>query len=299
MSQTTPLKYISLINSTINTFLFSYHTEPKSRFSPSSLFETWMSEEQQAILRAVFADLPAEEAQPPQTPPKKKRAKKEPKAKDPTSPKGAKNAYIFFCQEKRPLLKEQGVISKDMMKALGAAWSELSEEEKAPYDRMALADRERFKLEKAEHIPSEEEHEEKKQARGKPAGSPKRGRSTYIIFCQDARPDLKERGLNGKEVLAALGAEWKRLKESDNEVDKSRLAGYEAVSQAEKDEKPPVGLIGGGDINAMNITALKKFCVTSKIGGYSKYKAAELDALRAHVKKTLSERLKAGEEDEE
>ena len=83
----------------------------------------------------------------------KKSTKKNSKKKD-GSPKRARSAYIFFCSELRSKIKDENpdAISKDILKMLGALWSEYKEEEEytEDYERfkeMASQDKDRYKQE--------------------------------------------------------------------------------------------------------------------------------------------------------
>jgi hypothetical protein len=73
--------------------------------------------------------------------------------KDPNAPKGASNAYIMFGQaERQRLVKADPDLSsnaKELMRAVAARWNELSDLEKAPYNKMAAEDKARYEREKA------------------------------------------------------------------------------------------------------------------------------------------------------
>ena len=83
---------------------------------------------------------------------KKKRVKK-----DPNAPKGAKNAYLYYCEANRSLLKEDNpdMTGKEIQKELAEQWKALKEEdpeEAEIYIKMANDDKERFIIENAEYI---------------------------------------------------------------------------------------------------------------------------------------------------
>ncbi|PSC71969.1 non-histone chromosomal 6 [Micractinium conductrix] len=77
--------------------------------------------------------------------------KKEKKEKDPNAPKRPLSAYMFFASDKRKeLKKDQPTLTLgEVGKATGAAWSELTEKDKAPYVKKAEADKVRYEKEKA------------------------------------------------------------------------------------------------------------------------------------------------------
>lgn len=78
-------------------------------------------------------------------PPTKKAKKK----KDPNAPKAASNAYMIFCKEKRPKLKEEyeDYTFGQIGSKLGEIWRSMSSEEKKPFEDLATEDRERFRRE--------------------------------------------------------------------------------------------------------------------------------------------------------
>ena len=170
----------------------------------------------------------------------KKETKKESK-KDPSAPKGAKNAYILFCTDARAKAKEENPShsGKQIMSDLGAMWRALSDEEKAEYQEMAVEDKKRYLSEKesyssssgsdssdtsdAEEAVSSTSTRETSKA-SKPKGTkpkgpkgdkPKKALSGYLFFCQEQRPLLKEAGVTSKEMMKALGDAWKSLSEGE------------------------------------------------------------------------------------
>ena len=79
--------------------------------------------------------------------------------------KRAQSAYIFYTNDARPQFKEQYPDKKvtELAKLMGAAWKQLSEEEKAPFEAKAEADKARHadEMSRAEMVP-----EKKKKTRG-------------------------------------------------------------------------------------------------------------------------------------
>ncbi|ORZ01322.1 high mobility group box domain-containing protein [Syncephalastrum racemosum] len=71
--------------------------------------------------------------------------------KDKTGPKRGLSAYMFFSQENRQKVKDEhpdanfGTIGK----ILGEKWKNMTDQEKAPYNAKADADRKRYEAEKA------------------------------------------------------------------------------------------------------------------------------------------------------
>lgn len=76
-------------------------------------------------------------------------AKPQKKKRDPNAPKAASNAYMIFCKENRPKLKEEHpeLPFGRLGAKLGEVWRALSPEEKKPYEDRAADDRERYRKE--------------------------------------------------------------------------------------------------------------------------------------------------------
>lgn len=96
------------------------------------------------------------------------------KAKDPSKPKRARSAYIFFGMEKRSVLKEENpdADSKEITSLLGELWSRYKEEEEFAdeverFKEMAAEDKERYTTE-MENLPEEVKVEKKVQVKKKP-----------------------------------------------------------------------------------------------------------------------------------
>ncbi|KAG8346679.1 HMG box domain [Trypanosoma vivax] len=68
------------------------------------------------------------------------------KNKDENAPKRAVSAFMFFSKEFRS--KHPNLSMTEGSKAAGAAWRELSDEKKKPYEAMAQKDKERYEKEK-------------------------------------------------------------------------------------------------------------------------------------------------------
>jgi len=96
---------------------------------------------------------------------KKKRVKK---SKD--APKNAKSGYLFFCQEMRDQVKEENpdISSKEITTKLGAMWKEIKEtDESKKYFEMAEGDKDRYKNEMENYVPTETKKTETKKTETK------------------------------------------------------------------------------------------------------------------------------------
>jgi hypothetical protein len=157
-------------------------------------------------------------------------AKKE--KRDPDAPKAAKNAFIFFCAEKRAEVKkgEPELKPTEITKKLGEMWREMDDEDKEEFQEKAKEDKERFENEMEEYEPKDGFRCPKKSPK-KDKTTPKRARSAYIFFCGDKRAEVTEelvkKGKKKTEVLKKLGEMWRELDDEDKEP-------YEKMAKKDK-----------------------------------------------------------------
>jgi hypothetical protein len=156
----------------------------------------------------------------------KKIFKKTKAKKDKNAPKKNSSAYIFFCNDKRPEVKEKHpeLKNNEILKELGLLWKKFKDEkpnEVKKYEKKAADDKERYQDEMKNYVPCEveEEPKEKKSRKKKAVGEPKKGKSAYLFFCADERIKIKEEKheMEAKDVLAELGARWKLFKDENPE----------------------------------------------------------------------------------
>jgi hypothetical protein len=71
------------------------------------------------------------------------------KRKDPNAPKAVRNAYMIFCQMTRNKLKAQHpeLSFGKLGGRMGEMWRLMTATEKAPYEKLALEDRDRYRTE--------------------------------------------------------------------------------------------------------------------------------------------------------
>merc|ERR1719174_2033929 len=91
-----------------------------------------------------------------QTTVKKKRKKRK---RDPNKPKGAKSAYLFFCNSVRARVSEANKDKKmtELSGIMAKEWKELGDEEKQKFQAMATEDKARYKEEMKSYVPPPEE----------------------------------------------------------------------------------------------------------------------------------------------
>jgi len=160
--------------------------------------------------------------------------KKTRKKKDKNAPKGSKSAYIIFCTEERPQVKEDipNISAKEVLAELGKRWKALKDEDKIKYQEMADEDKVRFKAEMENYVPGEVEDTKEKTRKKKDKNAPKGARSAYILFCSDERAQVKEDipDISAKDVLVELGKRWKALKDDDED----RYNEYQKMADEDK-----------------------------------------------------------------
>jgi len=161
--------------------------------------------------------------------------------KDIYAPKRTRSAYIYYCIDARPAVKEKNIdmLSKDITRELGKGWKSLDDDKKSKYDDLAIKDKERYDLEKKEYVPPEPNSDDNcKKNKKKSKGGPRRSVSSYIYFCQDMRPATKielEKKSNGEKVkttliVTELGKKWKEITQKNRKkyddlaaIDKERF----------------------------------------------------------------------------
>jgi len=63
------------------------------------------------------------------------------------------NSYLFYTKLNREKIKKENpdLKSSDVVKEMGKRWKNISDDDKAPYEKMAKEDKARYDKEKAEY----------------------------------------------------------------------------------------------------------------------------------------------------
>ena len=131
--------------------------------------------------------------------------------KDPAKPKKPCSAYICFTNAKR-----EGVCAAnptmphtEVMKVLGQMWQ--AETHRAPYDKLAAADKARYDKAMASYVPPPDSESPKKAA--KDPNAPKRPRSAYLYYCDAERKAVMKKHPDYRvtDVSKELGPAWQKL----------------------------------------------------------------------------------------
>lgn len=171
--------------------------------------------------------------------------------KDSNKPKRGKSAYIFFCSDRRPYIKEENpqLNTKEITSILGKQWKSLSNDEKQPFLELAEEDKQRYEKEKTEWNSSKEDNvtmnythvkkvsyktenvdnSEKKTKKSKKKSKKKKNKkskkkkskkkSGYILYCQEERDVFQEDypEMNSQEITKMLASSWKKLSKEEQD----------------------------------------------------------------------------------
>ena len=132
--------------------------------------------------------------------------------KDKDAPKGAKNAFIIYCSDKRSEVKAEFPELKptEITKIIAERWKDdkLDSDVHAHYKSLADEDKIRASEAKKAYVPKAVE-EKKKTTRSK---------SGWDLFRVDETPAVKSDGFTGKDIMAELANRWKNLQTDDRET---------------------------------------------------------------------------------
>jgi|UniRef100_A0A7S4D1B1 hypothetical protein len=159
--------------------------------------------------------------------------------KDPNAPKKPMASFFFFCQEKRAEYRKEhpDVTFGEVGKALGELWKQLTAEEKAPFEKQAAQDKQRYEKEMQSYTPPMRDASnggdakpQKKSKAKKDPNAPKRGMTSFFLFSNDMRAKVKNEGggLKASEIVTKLAEMWK-------EADKETKEKYEKLAAADRD----------------------------------------------------------------
>eukprot|EP00553_Chaetoceros_curvisetus_P014457 CAMPEP_0204647022 /NCGR_PEP_ID=MMETSP0718-20130828/5453_1 /ASSEMBLY_ACC=CAM_ASM_000674 /TAXON_ID=230516 /ORGANISM="Chaetoceros curvisetus" /LENGTH=192 /DNA_ID=CAMNT_0051669461 /DNA_START=78 /DNA_END=656 /DNA_ORIENTATION=- len=145
--------------------------------------------------------------------------KRKPK-KDPNKPKRNMSAFFLYSNANRARIKEEnpGIKFGQIAKLLSTEFKDISESERAKYDKLAQADKERYQREMEDYEPpSDEEEVTSKKRKKKDPNAPKRNMSAYFIYSQEIRSTVREENPEAAfgEIAKIISRQFKQLTESD------------------------------------------------------------------------------------
>jgi len=166
---------------------------------------------------------------------------------DSDKPKGARNAFIFFCQEKREEVKTSNpdMKSKEIVSELGRLWKDdyADEASRKKWVKLAKKDKERFDAEKAAWIVEHPEEAKVPKSKGKKTveNKPKKPLKTgYLIFCSEMRAQVKQNlGDDAKpaDIMRELAYRWSNLGDKEKSRYNRKSKSIEQDDGDENEEK--------------------------------------------------------------
>jgi HMG (high mobility group) box len=144
------------------------------------------------------------------------------KKRDPNAPKRPRSAYILFCSHQREAVKAQqpGAKPSDLMRALGALWKSMNDDQKVHYNKRAEEDKHRYNTEMQSYTPPDESSDSdsdaprrRKKKKKKDPNAPKRAMSAYLFFGMQQRPIIKAQNphLRSHEIMKQIADLWRNL----------------------------------------------------------------------------------------
>ncbi|GAB4824089.1 hypothetical protein N2152v2_011135 [Parachlorella kessleri] len=174
----------------------------------------------------------APKAKPAAPKPKSKPAAEEGGSEGAAKIKRAKNAYMFFVEANRAKVKADnpGCSMGEQSKLLGTMWGALGNEDKAPYQALAEADKERYMKERADAGIADGP----KQPKAPKAGAKKAAvQSAFELYCAEQRPALAGDNptASAGDLQRLLVDGWRKLDDLDKSVYEAQ---HEELKQASK-----------------------------------------------------------------
>mmetsp|Transcript_39774 Transcript_39774/g.58417 ORF Transcript_39774/g.58417 Transcript_39774/m.58417 type:complete len:340 (-) Transcript_39774:115-1134(-) len=157
---------------------------------------------------------------PPAPEPTKKKGKSK---KDPKAPKKALSSYVIFANAKRAEIKKSNPEATfgDIAKIIGAEFKKLSDSDKQKWTDLASKDKVRYQKDMEDYEPpsdmeSDDTGKPKKKVKKDP-NAPKKPLSSFMIFCNENRPKIKEANPDAGfgDIAKLMGAEFKKLSEQE------------------------------------------------------------------------------------
>jgi hypothetical protein len=159
---------------------------------------------------------------------KPKRRRKKKKNKDPNRPKRNMSAFFLYSNANRERVKEENPDAKfgDIAKILSAEFKQVSASEKAKWDALAAEDKERYQREMEDYEPPSEDSDsdsdsdapkKKKKKKKKDPNAPKRNQSSFFLYSNATRNDVKAANPDAKfgEIAQIISRHFKALPEEE------------------------------------------------------------------------------------
>jgi len=159
--------------------------------------------------------------------PKRRRKKKK---KDPNRPKRNMSAFFLYSNANRARIKEENPEAKfgDIAKLLSVEFKQVSESERAKYDQLAVEDKERYQAQMENYEPPTDSSDDdsdsdapkkkkKKAKKKKDPNAPKRNQSSFFLYSNATRNDVKTANPEAKfgEIAQIISRHFKALPEEE------------------------------------------------------------------------------------
>jgi len=157
--------------------------------------------------------------------PKRRRKKKK---KDPNRPKRNMSAFFLYSNANRQRVKEENPDSKfgDIAKILSQEFKQVSDRERAKWDQLAAEDKERYQREMEDYEPPSDDSDsdsdsdapkKKKKKKKKDPNAPKRNQSSFFLYSNATRNDVKAANPEAKfgEIAQIISRHFKALPDEE------------------------------------------------------------------------------------
>jgi len=169
--------------------------------------------------------------------PVKKRGKNKSKGKkkDPNKPKRNMSAFFLYSNANRPRIREdnKGIAFGQVAKLLSTEFKALSDKDRAKWEKKAAKDKARYLNEMKTYVPpsesdtdSDEPKRGKKQKKFKDPNKPKRNQSSFFLYSNEVRSDVRKENPSAKfgDIAKIISVQFKALSEKE----RKRLDGLAA-----------------------------------------------------------------------
>jgi hypothetical protein len=142
------------------------------------------------------------------------------KIKDPEKPKRGKSGFLFYCDTKRPIIKQENpeLTVKEIVSKLGTEWQILkssNSDEICKYEEMSVKDRNRYKQEMRNYIPILNRKAEKSIKKSKRRSKRNDEDIMYDNFVKMKKPKVKKSHpeFDSKDIIEYIKTKWEKIPE--------------------------------------------------------------------------------------
>jgi len=166
--------------------------------------------------------------------PKRRRKKKK---KDPNRPKRNMSAFFLYSNANRVRVKEENPEAKfgDIAKLLSVEFKAVTRNERAKYDQLAVEDKERYQAQMEDYEPPSESDSDsdsdapkkrRKKKKKKDPNAPKRNQSSFFLYSNATRNDVKLANPEAKfgQIAQIISRHFKALPEEEMDYWKEKAA---------------------------------------------------------------------------